>query len=246
MNTADFFATLRQKGFPVFGRALRQEQVAGIETILRAAAGLDVTFVAYLLATAYLETGQMMQPIKETVLASHRDRDPSDATVVARLDAAFAKGQLRWVKSPYWRPDDDGKAWFGRGFVQLTHKDNYRKASRFVGLDLVADPRKAMDPELAAKILVGGCVSGMFTGKKLGDYLPGDYVGARRVVNGTDRAADIAGYARAFERALRGAGYEAAVPTPSPAAIASLDPAPQPGLIATILALLARIFGSRK
>ena len=54
----------------------------------------------------------------------------------------------------------------------------------------------------AAKILVRGCSEGWFTGKKLDDYLPGDYRGARRVVNGLDKADLIAGYAREFEAAL--------------------------------------------
>ncbi len=44
------------------------------------------------------------------------------------------------------------------------------------------------------------------TGKRLSDYIkPGsvDYLNARRIVNGTDRAEQIAGYAREYERALR-------------------------------------------
>ena len=51
---------------------------------------------------------------------------------------------------------------------------------------------------------------GDFTGKDLADYIDEDncdYVEARRIVNGTDRAEQIAGYAEKFEAALR-AGFE--------------------------------------
>ena len=55
---------------------------------------------------------------------------------------------------------------------------------------------------------VDGMIRGWFTGRKLLDYIDGDrrdYVNARRIINGTDRAQVIAGYAMAFERALRAA-----------------------------------------
>jgi hypothetical protein len=48
-------------------------------------------------------------------------------------------------------------------------------------------------------------VTGKFTGKKLSDYISGssvDYIGARRIINGTDRASLVAGYARSFQHAL--------------------------------------------
>jgi hypothetical protein len=50
-----------------------------------------------------------------------------------------------------------------------------------------------------------GMFEGWFTGKKLEDYIFGntcDYVGARKIVNGTDRAETIAGYAEKFQSAL--------------------------------------------
>jgi hypothetical protein len=180
--------------------------------------GLKIPLQAYLLATAWHETGETMQPVREA-------HGATDAQTIARLDKAWASGKLGRVKSPYWRRDGDGKAWFGRGYVQLTHKANYQKASDRLGIDLVADPDAAMSPMVAARVLVQGCLDGWFTGKKLSDYLPGDNVGARRVVNGTDRAADIARYAASFERALVAAVETAPspdvplpVPAPAPAA----------------------------
>lgn len=194
MKHAAFYDTLRAKR--TFGASISSPQVQGCEIILKASAGLPIEHRAYLLATALHETARTMQPVRETLAST-------DAQAVARLDAAWRKGQLKWVKSPYWRFDARGKAWFGRGYVQLTHKDNYARAGKALGVDLVDNPSLAMLPEIAAQILVRGCVEGWFTGKKLSDYLPGDYLNARRVVNGTDRAADIARIARDFEAALR-------------------------------------------
>ncbi len=83
---------------------------------------------------------------------------------------------------------------------------------------------------------------GWFTGRRLADYLPGDHAGARRIVNGTDRAAEIAALARGFEAAL--AAAPAAPPAPFPAAPPAAAPAPR-GLAAWLTALIRRIFGGR-
>lgn len=215
MSRAAFYATARSK----LGR-LSQKQVDGFEIILAASEGLPRSHRAYLLATCWHETGATMQPIKETEREGVRR---TDAQVVNILDAAWKAGRLPWVGVPYWRFDKSGKAWFGRGYVQLTHRDNYAKAAALTGVDLLGDPTRAMNPTVAAEILVAGSQVGLFTGKKLRDYLPGDYLGARRIINGTDKAQLIAGYAEVFERALQAAGVSeapstTAKPEPPPAA----------------------------
>ena len=109
------------------------------------------------------------------------------------------------MKTPYWRPDGEGKSWLGRGFVQLTHRRNYEAMSAITGIDLVAHPDRAMETGPALAILFEGMAQGSFTGKKLADYFDGDredWVEARRIVNGTDRAALIAGYGRSFYAAI--------------------------------------------
>jgi hypothetical protein len=109
------------------------------------------------------------------------------------------------VSRPYWR---DG--FFGRGYVQLTHEANYARAGRELGLDLVRNASKALEPEVAAEILVRGMRDGWFTGQKLADYVTlqaSNYRGARRIVNGTDKATVIAELAREFEAALLAEGY---------------------------------------
>lgn len=212
MSISAFYDAVR----PLFGGKLKQSQVDGLAVLLDATAKQPLFYRAYLLATAQWETAHTMQPLRETLAST-------DASAVARLENAWRKGQLKAVKTPYWRVDADGKAWFGRGYVQLTHKVNYQKASALTGVDLVADPSKAMVPAIAAKILVDGSVNGMFTKYRLADFLDGktpDYVGARRVINGTNKAAEIAKLARTYEAALRKLGDAAPV--------IDAEPAPKP------------------
>lgn len=231
MDRSAFYTAIR----PLFGGKLTQQQVDGLEVLLSAMVGLPITWTAYLLATAFHETAHSMQPLKETESAGV---ERSDAEVVSILDNAFRKGKLSWVKTPYWRFDGTGKAWFGRGYVQLTHKVNYEKAGKLVGVDLVKSPARAMNPTVAAKVLIEGARNGIFTGKKLADYLPGDYSGARRVINGTDRAALIAGYARRFEDALTVARWGEGDPPAPKKALAE-----QNGIVAFIKAIIAALGG---
>ena len=151
--------------------------------------GLLRNQAAYVLATAYWETARTMEPVKEAFWLSEEWR----------------KKNLRY--SP----------WYGRGFVQLTWERNYHRAAKELGIDLTSNPDKVMEPEIAADILVIGARDGWFTGKKLKDYITlqhSNYRGARRIINGTDKAAAIAEIAREYEEALLAEGYglEAAPP----------------------------------
>jgi hypothetical protein len=184
---AEFFEAVR----PMFGGSLSQQQVDGFKIIFEAwrkVGSGNERDLAYILATAYHETARTMQPVRETLATT-------DAKAKERLTKAWKSGKLPWVKSDYW-----SGGWFGRGFVQLTHRANYVKASEKLGVDLVSDPSKAMIPEVSALILVRGMQEGWFTGMKLADAA--DFREARRVVNGTDRASQIAMYADAFLSAL--------------------------------------------
>lgn len=146
--------------------------------------------LAYILATACHETAHTMRPVRETLATS-------DKQAIARLDAAYAKGQLKRVKTPYWR---DG--WFGRGYVQITHKANYDK--------LGVTKQTALQRDTATRVLLDGMLEGKFTGHRLDKYVAlskSDFVGARKVVNGTDRAKDIADLARQYDAALLADGY---------------------------------------
>lgn len=183
--------------------------------------GLSRKHTAYVLATAYHETAGSMMPIKETVMPWHSDKFPSDITVKRRLDNAFESGKLPWVSNRYWL-----EGFFGRGFVQLTHRTNYQSAGKKLGVDLVRNPDAALNPTVAAEILVRGMTDGWFTGKKMSDY--DNYRDMRRVVNSMDRADDIAALARKYYEVL---------------------PERQPkngSFIAAIVAILTRIFGGGK
>lgn len=207
MNRSAFYASVRQRASGVFGTSISQSHVQGTEAILDEAErrGTPLRQLAYTLATAYHESAHTMQAVRETLAKT-------DAGAIAALEKAWKAGQLTWVKTPYWRKDVDGKSWFGRGLVQITHKANYQKLGLLIGVDLVKEPSKALELSTAVQILFTGMELGSFTGKALSDYISdgrADYVGARRIVNGTDKAALIAGYAEALERALVAAGYKA-------------------------------------
>ncbi len=119
----------------------------------------------------------------------------------------------------------DGVRFKGRGFVQLTGRTNYQAYSDILGLDLVGNPNLAKDRTIAAKITAHGMKTGRYTGVSLSDYQKADgsydFVNARRIINGTDRAEKIAAQARRYAQALQGFNT-----TPSTQPVAT--PAPQP------------------
>ena len=176
----------------LYGGRLARTQVAGLTALLdrfeRGGETRDRRFLAYMLATAHHETGGRLQPMRETFAVS-------DAAAIARLDRAFAAGRLPQVSAPYWRRDGEGKSWLGRGLVQITHRRNYARLAALTGLDLVGRPELAMETAAAVEILFTGMLRGAFTGQRLDDHFSdarADWVGARRIVNGRDRAEKVA------------------------------------------------------
>lgn len=197
---AAFFNMMRSG---LLGPTLTAEEVKGCKAILEAMNGAPLAWTAYALATAYHETASTMQPIKEYGGTTYFTR-MYDVTG-ARPDKAIANGNSC---------AGDGPKYCGRGYVQLTWKNNYRRAGDHCGVDLVTYPDKAMDPAIAAKILRRGMEEGWFTGKRFSDYLPsrgrattGQYSRARYIINGTDKAQRIAEHAKAFEAALEAGGW---------------------------------------
>lgn len=195
MNREIFYGAIR----PMFGGVLTQKQIDGLEALLAATATLSATHRAYLLATAKHETSDTMQPIVEYGGRKYFDK--------------YDTGKLSERLGNTPEADGDGYTYRGRGYVQITGRANYAKAGQALGFDLLRHPDMALQPTIAAQILVRGCSEGWFSGKKLADYLPGNYVGARRVVNGVDDADLIAGYARKFEAALARAGAAPVAPS---------------------------------
>ncbi len=124
---------------------------------------------------------------------------------------ATAKWETAHTMKPireYGGPTKSYAPFFGRGFVQLTHKFNYRRMGDLLGYDLVKTPDLALRTSLAADILVIGMRDGLFdrkNGRPLSYYLNSqltDWLNARRTVNIMDKAHTIAAIARKFDTAL--------------------------------------------
>jgi predicted chitinase len=129
--------------------------------------------IAYVLASVQWETAQTFQPVREAYWRNETWR------------------QINLAYQPY----------YGRGYVQLTWHNNYQKYSDILSLDLVNNPDLALEPNVALFVLVHGLKTGSFTGRKITDYINDsttDFVGARRCINGTDKANEIAKIAQAF------------------------------------------------
>jgi hypothetical protein len=178
-----FFNGIRQTPFD--GK-LTSGQVSGTSAILDEwdrRKLTDLRWLAYMLATTKWETDHTMQPIQEG-------------------------GGPAYLKSKKYYP------WYGRGYVQLTWDYNYKKMTQLLKAadfrssatrgsypDLVANAELALVPDIAAFVMFEGMLKGVFTGKKLADYFNDaktDWLNARRIINGTDRAAEIAAIAKAF------------------------------------------------
>lgn len=120
-------------------------------------------------------------------------------------------GGEKYLRSKKYYP------YYGRGYVQLTWIDNYRKASNVFGVDFVKNPDLVMDVKYAIPILFTGMEEGWFTGKKLDTYLDGvdeddkedlrEFSNARRIINGTDKQVEIGQHAINFEHAIKASGY---------------------------------------
>ena len=108
------------------------------------------------------------------------------------------------LQERYWRT-----GYYGRGYIQITWVDNYRRLGNRIGLgeQLVTNPDLALEPDIAAHIAVVGMHEGLFTGYKLSHFdLPNygyDFVNARKIVNGLDRAELIASYGRYYSSVVK-------------------------------------------
>lgn len=164
--------------------ALNERQKAGIafllDTLMTDSDITDLRHAAYMLATTKHECAGTWQPIAE-----------------------YGKG----AGKKYGIPDPQTKqTYYGRGYVQLTWKENYQAMGQALGVDLVGNPDMAMVPEIAYKIMSRGMRKGSFTGVKLSTYINGDkcdYTLARKIINGLDCANRIAEYAQTIENMLK-------------------------------------------
>lgn len=183
----------------LFHGTMTDSQTAGINMVLDEAERLNMLdnpvgrkMTAYMLATDFHETNATMQPVIEAYW----------------LTEDWRRRNLRYY--PY----------YGRGLPQLTWERNYRRMTELLrnkfkhipDFDLVKHPEQALIPEVAVAVMFEGMMRGDsnfgdYTGKALEDYFTHDkteWVKARYIVNGTDKAAEIAEYARKFYAAIEG------------------------------------------
>jgi predicted chitinase len=130
----------------------------------------DTRWLAYMLATTYHETSKEMWPIEE-----------------------YNKG----AGQPYGEKDPEtGQTYYGRGYVQLTWRDNYQRATSELGLkgeaDLEWHADMALEPQIAADIMFRGMDEGWFRSDSSGRQTLARYFSAsiedaytaREIING--------------------------------------------------------------
>lgn len=170
---------------------LTTQNVEGMERVLDYAEHYHVSArkLPYITATAWWETAQTMHPVKEAYWKSE----------------SWRKAHLRYYP------------WYGRGLIQTTWEDNYRRMWREIGMTGPVDPEKFLEWNIALPALFVGMEKGLYTGKGLDDYIDTldeddaedlrEFKAARRIVNIQDKALTIGKLALGFEKCLKKAGY---------------------------------------
>lgn len=195
INRDFFFSQVR---LTLFNGGLTQKQTSGLTTFLdwweANLKDSDDRWLAYVLATAHHEVDMKMQPIKEYGNARYffnmYDKE-GQRPATARALGNTQRG--------------DGVRFHGRGFVQLTGRRNYQDWSDRLGVDLVGNPDLALQTPIAVRIIFEGMRLGTFTTRKLADYFSpsrADWVNARRIINGVDKAQTIKGHALKYYAAI--------------------------------------------
>ena len=155
----------------------------------------DVRWAAYMMATAYHETTYSFKPVRE----SGKGKGYKYSKEYEVTDKAGIRGK----KNQKYK-----NVYYGRGYVQLTWDYNYKIVGKAIGQadNLHINPDLALKKDIAYKVMSYGMRKGSFTKRKLSDYLSSgktDYIGARYIINGTDKNSIIAGYAETIELLLR-------------------------------------------
>lgn len=222
-----FFDYVRPR---LFAGGMSQSQVNGMNALIDMAEVNQIEdnrHFGYMLSTTYHETSQTMQPIEE-----------------------YGKGQ----GMAYGVPDPiTGQTYFGRGFCQLTWRENYARADK--ELDLDGDDscewhaENALDLDIASSVLRLGMVEGWFRSDESGPQTLGRYLNenkddpynAREIINGDKHIVPswsngesigslIAGYYMDFTAALNAARYDT---SPQP------EPGPSPTTVTTVITIVS-------
>lgn len=197
MQTIDkraFYDAIRKA--PFSGR-LKQLQVDLIEPLLaelQAEPGLSLDQAAYIMATAHWETDHFQ-------------------TLLEYADGSAYEGRTSLGNVH----KGDGRKYRGRGYAMVTGRRNYQLVQDKFNLPAIDDPDQLLRPTVAAAVCVTGMLEGWFTGQPLAKFVNAsraDFYGARAVINGNDKAAEIAAiaidYQQAFNVAISAARYKPA------------------------------------
>lgn len=196
INRPKLFNSVRKT---IFSGKLIDLQVQGIEAILNEWEKQqlkDLRWLAYMFATVYHETATTMQPIAEYGKGKGHD-----------YGQKLKMGGGRGKRIPYSLPNE---IFYGRGLIQLTWFENYQLMGRLLGIDLLNHPGKAMEMDIAVRIMFEGMMRasssfGDFTGRSLEQYFnlnTEDWIKARYIINCLDCAEAIAQKGKIFYAAL--------------------------------------------
>jgi hypothetical protein len=124
----------------------------------------DIRWAAYILATVHKESWLSFKPIEEF----GKGADQPYGVPKKVIDVLGCRGPKNAVYS---------NAYYGRGYVQITHDDNYKAMGKAYGIgdELFINPNKALEPKLAYFMVSYGMRHGTFTQgiHKLSDHIIG-------------------------------------------------------------------------
>ena len=142
------------------------------------------------------------------------------------------KGGEAYLRSKKYYP------WVGEGLVQVTWKVNHNKFG-------ATKPGQMLTWPIALQALFDGMIDGVFTSKKLGHYFNDkvdDPIGARRIINGTDKSKLIAGYHKNFLDAIEAADKASEERVPE-VLTEDVKPTEDKSVIGTVLAGVSGVGG---
>lgn len=100
-------------------------------------------WLAYMLAVVEQETGGV--PFREGGCLSEK----CSIRTLEKLEQTLHSSAIQQVL----KPDEKGRRYYGRGFLQLSSAQNYRRVSTVTGLPVLEEPDLLLMPEVSARVL---------------------------------------------------------------------------------------------
>tara|TARA_R100000988_G_C4002686_1_gene170175 strand:- start:172 stop:897 length:726 start_codon:yes stop_codon:yes gene_type:complete len=142
----------------------------------------DIKQAAYLLATAKKESDYSLERYESDFLCGDVGVPYKDKPCQSALNYyRSSDGKKNYYDLGI---DKNGLPYFGRGLIQLTGKENYKKYGDLIGADLVNDADKAIKPKNSYKI------ASEYLNRRTFRYVDSDLTAARKSVNGGTKGKD--------------------------------------------------------